>query len=233
MELGRPKEAVGPLRQVVQADKDNANARQALAEALLTLEQFAEASTQLEALAVSAAAVAAGVGCARPQLRRRGPRGVREAAGTRRRLAVRLAAGRRRDDRRGEVPAGVFADSQGAGRPADAARRASHARACVRRERPRRLGRRRAEARRGGAAVLRHGARGVCLPDRQAGGRDRAHGVGVTTGGAVLAGARCQRSRRPVLRDAGEAAAVGGAVRRTCGNRPRPEPAARGRDAVA
>ena len=53
MELGRPKEAVGPLRQVVQADKDNPNARQALAEALLTLEQFAEASTQLEALALS------------------------------------------------------------------------------------------------------------------------------------------------------------------------------------
>jgi predicted Zn-dependent protease len=53
MELGRPKDAVGPLRQVVQADKDNPNARQALAEALLTLEQFAEASTQLEALALS------------------------------------------------------------------------------------------------------------------------------------------------------------------------------------
>ena len=73
MELGRPKEAVGPLRQVVQADKDNPNARQALAEALLTLEQYAEASAQLEALALSAAAVAAGVGRARSQLRRRGP----------------------------------------------------------------------------------------------------------------------------------------------------------------
>ena len=53
MELGRPRDAVGPLRQVVQADKGNANARQALAEALLTLEQFAEASTQLEALAAA------------------------------------------------------------------------------------------------------------------------------------------------------------------------------------
>ena len=53
MELGRPKDAVGPLRQVVQADKDNANARQALAEALLALDQFAEASAQLEALAAA------------------------------------------------------------------------------------------------------------------------------------------------------------------------------------
>jgi predicted Zn-dependent protease len=53
MELGRPKDAVGPLRQVVQADKNNANARQALAEALLALDQYAEASTQLAALAAS------------------------------------------------------------------------------------------------------------------------------------------------------------------------------------
>ena len=53
MELGRPKDAVGPLRQVVQADKDNPNARQALAEALLSLDQFAEASTQLATLAAS------------------------------------------------------------------------------------------------------------------------------------------------------------------------------------
>lgn len=53
MEIGRPRDAVGPLRQVVQADKDNPNARQALAEALLSLDQFAEASTQLAALAAS------------------------------------------------------------------------------------------------------------------------------------------------------------------------------------
>ena len=53
LEVGRPKDAVGPLRQVVQADKDNANARQALAEALLALEQFGDASVQLEALAAA------------------------------------------------------------------------------------------------------------------------------------------------------------------------------------
>jgi predicted Zn-dependent protease len=41
MELGRARDAVAPLRQVVQADPANANARQALAEALLTLEEFA------------------------------------------------------------------------------------------------------------------------------------------------------------------------------------------------
>jgi predicted Zn-dependent protease len=51
LEIDRPKDAVGPLRQVVQADKDNANARQALAEALLALEQYGDASVQLEALA--------------------------------------------------------------------------------------------------------------------------------------------------------------------------------------
>lgn len=53
MDTGRPKDAVGPLRQVVQADKDNANARQALAEALLSLDQFAEASTHLTVLTAS------------------------------------------------------------------------------------------------------------------------------------------------------------------------------------
>ena len=53
LELGRPKDAVGPLRQVVDADRQNANARQALAEALLALDRFAEASTELKALAAS------------------------------------------------------------------------------------------------------------------------------------------------------------------------------------
>ena len=53
LEVGRPTDAVGPLRQVVQADKDNANARQALAEALLALEQYGDASVQLEALAAA------------------------------------------------------------------------------------------------------------------------------------------------------------------------------------
>ncbi len=50
MEVNRPKDAVAPLRQVVQADGSNVNARQALAEALLALEQFGEASVQLEAV---------------------------------------------------------------------------------------------------------------------------------------------------------------------------------------
>ncbi|BCS35676.1 hypothetical protein TBR22_A49100 [Luteitalea sp. TBR-22] len=53
LELGKPKEAVPPLRQVVQADEGNANARQALAEALLSLDQYAEASVQLQALSVT------------------------------------------------------------------------------------------------------------------------------------------------------------------------------------
>ena len=53
LEVGRPKDAVAPLRQVVQADKDNVNARQALAEALLALDQYGEASVQLEALAAA------------------------------------------------------------------------------------------------------------------------------------------------------------------------------------
>ena len=51
LETGRPKEAVAPLRRVVQADKANVHARQALAEALLALDQFGEASVQLEAVA--------------------------------------------------------------------------------------------------------------------------------------------------------------------------------------
>ncbi|HTU99958.1 MAG TPA: tetratricopeptide repeat protein [Luteitalea sp.] len=53
MEVGRPREAVAPLRQVVQADPSNVNARQALAEALLSLEEFDEASRQLATLAKS------------------------------------------------------------------------------------------------------------------------------------------------------------------------------------
>lgn len=53
LEVGRPKDAIGPLRQVVQADKDNAHARQALAEALLTLDQYGEASVHLEAVAAA------------------------------------------------------------------------------------------------------------------------------------------------------------------------------------
>ena len=51
MELGRARDAVAPLRQVIAADPDNAHARQALAEALLTLEEFADASRQLAMLA--------------------------------------------------------------------------------------------------------------------------------------------------------------------------------------
>lgn len=51
LDVGRPKEAVGLLRQVVQAGDATGNARQALAEALLALEQYAEASTHLRALA--------------------------------------------------------------------------------------------------------------------------------------------------------------------------------------
>ena len=233
MELGRPKDAVGPLRQVVQADKDNANARQALAEALLTLEQFAEASTQLEALVVSqpqSPQVWAALG--------RSYEGVaREAFAKLQALDADspyvwlLAADVMTVEEKYPQAFSLIRKAQVA--LADAPRRASHARACVRRERPRRLGRRRAEARRGRAAVLRHGAGGVRLPDREAGGRDRAHGVGVATGGVVLEGTRCQRSRRAILRDVGEAAAVGGAVRGASGYRPRPEPAARGRDAVA
>jgi predicted Zn-dependent protease len=53
LETGRPKDAIPHLRQVVQADATNANARQALAEALLGLEQYGEASVQLEALAAA------------------------------------------------------------------------------------------------------------------------------------------------------------------------------------
>lgn len=51
MESGKPSEAVAPLRQVVQADGTNAHARQALAEALLALDRYGEASEQLAALA--------------------------------------------------------------------------------------------------------------------------------------------------------------------------------------
>ncbi|MBA2353078.1 MAG: tetratricopeptide repeat protein, partial [Acidobacteria bacterium] len=51
LESGRPKEALGPLRQVVAAGDDGGNARQALAEALLAVEEYAEASTHLGVLA--------------------------------------------------------------------------------------------------------------------------------------------------------------------------------------
>ena len=53
LEAGRAKDAVAPLRQVVQADSSNVNARQALAEALLSLDQYGEASGHLQALSVA------------------------------------------------------------------------------------------------------------------------------------------------------------------------------------
>ena len=163
------------MRQVVQADKDNPNARQALAEALLTLEQFAEASTQLEALVVS-----------QPQSPQVWAALGRSYEGVAREAFAKLQALDLDSPYVWLLAADVMTIEEKYPQAFSLIRKAQvalptlpgvhHARACVRRERPCRLGRRRAEARRARAAVLRHGARGVRLPRPEAGGRDRAHG---------------------------------------------------------